>query len=155
MTFIAGTAIGAFMVAQARRIEERQNRDAVLFIKQGAEIDAVTYVIYRNGLIAERFTDDRPDNKAIMNEEDLRDLKRRIENIDRDSSRAITRESTDFNHGESVMRVFSTRLSRWVILREYSGRDIFQSNAQSVLDLVDPIEQLIERYLHPGDVVED
>ena len=155
MTFIAGTAIGAFMVAQARRVEERRNRDAVLFIQQDAEIDASTFVIYRNGLIAERFADSSLDRTFVMSNEDIQDLKRRVENVDRDSARAMVRETTDFNHGESVNRVFSTRLNRWVILEETHGRDVFRSNAQSVLDLVDPIERLIEKYLFANETPTD
>ena len=146
MTFIAGTAIGAFFVAQAMRIEERQNRDAILFIYQEPGVDASTLVIYRNGLIAEIFSDDRPSNKAVLSDMDLQDLQRRIDGITRDDTRRV-REVTSFEHGYSLNRVFSHEMNRWVVIREYRGSDIVRSNSRAVEDLVGPIERLIEIYL--------
>ena len=144
MTFVAGTAIGAFMVAQTMRAEERQNKEAVLFIQKDNDVDAPTRVIYRNGLIAEYYEDDRPAKKAILLDEDLNNLEKYIDAIE--SSRLV-KETTGYDYGYSMFRVFSAKLNRWIAISEYRGFDKVWSNSKAAEDLIDPIEDLLDKYL--------
>lgn len=152
MTFIAGTAMGMFMVSQHMRAEERQNRDAILFIQAGDAVDQETRVIFRNGLIVESFEDGRPDRRVLMSNADLESLELVISRID---TTRVTREITYTDREAYLERVFSVDLNRWVTLIEHRGRNIYRTASDQSSEVIEFLEYIFDKYLSEADVTED
>jgi hypothetical protein len=141
MTFIAGTAIGCFLMSQVRRDEDRQNVNAVMFLSSSDGADGVKRIIYKNGLIVEEIGSEI--NKAILTDDELDDL---VDRIDLVENSKVTKDTTNYDMGKIKYRVFSDKLNRWVIIDERNGYDSYKSSSKAVEDLKYPIDQLFIKY---------